>query len=346
MKKKVLVTGACGFIGSHLVDKLIHMDYDVVATDLPEPPDYFLNREDFKKYLNPEAVFIPADLSSMDDTRKLFESEEMKGVETVYHVAAVFNFFEDESYMYQNNVMGTRNICVNFKRLSGKNKRLVLFSSGVVGNDILMSSNYAKSKRKQEEFLRKYLRYYKNAFEGIIVRPAAVFGPRSRYGLAKIVKMIAGGQLQFFVGKKNLMASVVYISDVVDAVIHLAESPFEKLKKITGMDIPVFDLVDDSECSYEELMSFTAGLLKESHGAKIIPIHLPVWLMKIIAWWQELLAKRFKRQPKVTMDALDFFRTPMKMSNSPAKNAGVRFRTNTLKAVEHTINWYIGRRWI
>lgn len=346
-KKKVLVTGACGFIGSHLVDKLVLLGYDVVATDLAEPYPYFINKNHFREFLNPKAVFIPANLSQEKDAMKLFEAEETKGVEIVFHAAAIFNFFKDYKVMYLNNILGTKNVCKSFTKTGfNPKKRLILFSSGVAGNEALKKGNYGKSKWRQEEFLRDFLFFHKGAFDAVIVRPAAVFGPRSRYGLAKIVKMIAGGQLQFFIGKKNLKASIIHVIDVVDAVIHLAGVPFEKLKEITEMSIPLFDLVDDSSYSYEELIKFATKILKESHGSRVIPIHLPVWTMKIVAGWQEFLAKKTGRQPKVAVDSLDFFRTPMVMDNSPAKKSGVCFKFNTLVAMKYTIDWYKERGWI
>lgn len=345
MGKKVLVTGACGFIGSHLVDKLICDGYEVVATDLPEPPDYFLNKKDFKKFLSSKAVFIPADLTCGNDVFDLFTNKKMRGVETVFHAAAMFNFFKDVCF---NNVRSTANVCQAFDSFFSPRKRMILFSSGVVGNEILGSSKYGVSKWQQEEYLRDFLFFDKSSFEAIIVRPAAVFGPRSRYGLGKVIKMLAGGQLQFFIGKKGLRASVIYVDDVVDAVIRLAEAPLEKLKEATGgMNVPVFDLEsNDVKYMYEELMKYAVDIIKESQGTKIIPIHLPVWLMKMFTRWQEFLAKLLKRQPKATTDALDFFRAPMKMDNLPAQEAGVWFRINTLSAMEYTINWYKKEGWI
>ncbi len=347
--KKVLVTGACGFIGSHLVDKLVELEYDVVATDLAEPHDYFLNKRDFKRFLNPKAMFIPADLSIEKEAMTFFDKEEMQGVETVFHLAAVFNFFKNFDFVFNNNVRCTQSVCEGLTRTSfNPKRRLIMFSSGVVNSPILRASSYGTSKFGQEIFLNNFLKEHNNIFEGVIVRPAAVFGPRSRYGLDKVIKMLAGGQLQFFIGKKNLPASVIYVDDVVDAVIHLAEVPMKKLKKATGgVDVPVFDLEsNDLIYTYEELMEEAVYILRESHDVRIIPIHMPVWIMKIIAGWQEFLARRLGRQPKATIDSLDFFRARMTMNIAPAKEAGVWFKINTLAAMKHTINWYREGGWI
>lgn len=348
--KKVLVTGACGFIGSHLVDELVRRGYGVVATDLATAP---------KDFLNPEALFIPADLSEEEETKNLFNLAELKDIETLFHLGAVFDFNPPDSVMFKNNVIGTKNILNGFERLESENKRLILYSSGAIYGDTssIVSAGenflpdpknaYGRSKFEQEEVL-KSLVGEKTSFESVIIRPAAVIGSRSRYGAAKLLEFIADGKLQFFLGKKNLIAAIIHVEDLVNATIYLAECDWNTMQIVTKSEIPVFNVVDDSRYSYEELINYAAGLLNKSHGAKIIPFYLPLWAVKPIVWWQKYLAKKFGTRPQLTEGLLDFFKTPMTMNNFRLKSAGFdEFRyPDTKKAIKETIRWYLEEGWI
>ncbi|NIR92431.1 MAG: NAD-dependent epimerase/dehydratase family protein, partial [Gammaproteobacteria bacterium] len=75
--KKALVTGAAGFIGSHVVDQLTAMGVQVRATALPN------ERTDNIEHLNPEIV-------RGDMLDKAFVKEIVKDVDTVFHLAAVY----------------------------------------------------------------------------------------------------------------------------------------------------------------------------------------------------------------------------------------------------------------
>jgi len=79
MAKKILVTGGAGFIGSHLVDKLVEDGHKVRILDNLEPQVH----NKVPEYLNPEAEFIKGDVRNEDDIKKA-----LKGVEVVFHEAA------------------------------------------------------------------------------------------------------------------------------------------------------------------------------------------------------------------------------------------------------------------
>ena len=83
MGKKILVTGGAGFIGSHLVDKLIEAGHGVVVFDNLEPQ---VHGEDQKipKYLSKECEFVRGDIRNRDELRKA-----LKGKEIIFHQAAV-----------------------------------------------------------------------------------------------------------------------------------------------------------------------------------------------------------------------------------------------------------------
>lgn len=352
MKKKVLVTGACGFVGSHLVDMLIDKGYEVVATDLTMAS---------KDFLNSKAVFFPADFSRVEDVERLFKAKETEELKTVFHVGAIFDFSPPESVMYKNNVVGTYNICQYFaEHPSGRDKLLILYSSGAVYGDTSSVASaeesfkpdprhaYERSKFEQEKVLMAFIKArYSQTFKSIVIRPAAIIGPRSKYGAAKIIQMIAAGQLQFFLGKKNLRVAAVHVKDIAAATIYLAEFDWQKLALMSCSAVPVFNVVDDSRYTYEDLISYVAALLKKSHNARILPFHLPIGIIRPLVWWQEYLAKKLQTRPLLNQALLDFFKAPMTMNNHLLKSIGFTFQyPDTKAAIADTIHWYLKEGWI
>jgi dTDP-L-rhamnose 4-epimerase len=77
---KVLVTGGCGFVGSHLVDRLVHDGYDVKVYDILEPQVHG-NRK--PAYLNKDAEYIYADIRNREKLKKT-----LKGIEIIFHEAS------------------------------------------------------------------------------------------------------------------------------------------------------------------------------------------------------------------------------------------------------------------
>lgn len=348
---KVLVTGACGFIGSHLVDKLIKQGYETIATDLDSAPKIFLNSA---------AIFVPADLSSAQDVEYLFSNPKVKETSLIFHLAAIFDFFPPDSVMFHNNAVGTYNLVREFAKQKILNKRFILFSSGAVYGDTgkIVSADenfptnpknaYARSKIEQEKILQAFLEKNPDCFEALIVRPAAVMGPRSRYGAAKIVELMAGGQIQFYLGRKKLIASLIHVDDVVNASVYLSQMAPEKLEfAANSAGIPVFNIVDNSRYSYEQLFDYASSLLKKSHNSRILKFHMPLWLLRSIGKWQEFLAKKYHCRPKYAASLIDFFEMPMTMNNFRLLAAGYQLKwPDTKEAIKNTVDWYLKEGWI
>ena len=98
-EKVVLVTGACGFVGSHLVDQLLEFeDFEVRGTDL-STADY--------TFFNPACEFIPSDLRNPDSLHQV-----VQGVDLIYHTASLFRYSAAWQDLYEVNVEGTLNLAL------------------------------------------------------------------------------------------------------------------------------------------------------------------------------------------------------------------------------------------
>jgi len=122
MYKNILVTGGAGFIGSHIVDKLIDKKYKVIVLDNLSTG--------LKKYLNPKAQFIKGDVRKISDIEKIFKNN---SVDAVLHIAgqpSIITSFTNPEADFATNFTGTVNM-INLS-LKYKVKRFLYASSMTV----------------------------------------------------------------------------------------------------------------------------------------------------------------------------------------------------------------------
>lgn len=125
-KEKILVTGGAGFVGSHIVDALIKIGYEVTAYD--NLCSQVHGRSDMPpSYLNPEAEFIKADVRDRDKLSKA-----LKGIDIIFHEAAVVgvgqSMYEIHRYT-ENNVQGTATLLDIIVNEKNKIRKVIIASS-------------------------------------------------------------------------------------------------------------------------------------------------------------------------------------------------------------------------
>ena len=225
---KTLVTGGAGFIGSHLVDRLIKENHKVVVID---------NLSTGKKVnLNKKAKFYKIDICS-PCISEIFKKEKPQ---VVFHYAAqidvrksVENPIEDAKI----NILGSLNIIQNFIRINPPNqpksvfKKIIFASSGAIygDTDIIPTSEnhfprpltpYGITKLSIEKYLDYYYKIFGLPFTSL--RLANVYGPRQNSkGEAEVVaifidKMLSDKQ-PIINGSGQQTRDFVYVSDVIEA---------------------------------------------------------------------------------------------------------------------------------
>lgn len=175
---KVAVTGGAGFIGSHLVDRLIEAGYDVLAIDNLS--------SGVKDHVNNKAVFLEADI-----LRDL--SFDLEGIDTVFHLAAdpdVRSSASDPGKSFELNVVGTFAVLGSCRK-AGVKRFVFASTSTVYGEaDVIPTpedhpcrpiSNYGASKLACEAYVSSYCASY--GMKGTSLRLANIFGERSTHGV-------------------------------------------------------------------------------------------------------------------------------------------------------------------
>ena len=214
---KALVTGAAGFVGSHLVERLIASGDEIVAVERKGASRRWLRGLD-----------VDYHDCGLHDTQRLRAA--MKGVQVVYHLAALTEARRPRD-SYAVNTVGTANVVQAAAESAGGPPRVVFMSSlaavGPAGPGRLLDrdsipmplSHYGRSKLQAEAVLHAYA----DRVPGVICRFPAVYGPRDR-AVLKLFQMVSHG-IAFTVGPWHRKVSLVHVLDAVAGLVNAGESP-------------------------------------------------------------------------------------------------------------------------
>ncbi|ADC68721.1 NAD-dependent epimerase/dehydratase [Methanocaldococcus sp. FS406-22] len=284
----ILVTGGAGFIGSHIVDKLIENNYDVIILDNLTTGS--------KNNINPKAEFVNADIRDED----LDEKINFKDVEVVIHQAAqinVRNSVENPIYDGDINVLGTINILEMIRKYD-INKIIFASSVGVYGepnylpvdenHTINPLSPYGLSKYVGEEYIKLYNRLY--GIEYAILRYSNVYGerqdPKGEAGVISIFidKMLKNENPIIF-GDGNQTRDFVYVGDVAKANIMALNWKNEIVNIGTGKETSVNELFNIIK---DEIGFKGNAIYDKPREGEIYRIYLNIKKAKSLDWRPEV----------------------------------------------------------
>ena len=253
-KKKCLVTGGAGFIGGHLVDRLLKAGHDVVVVD----DESSTANKDF--YWREDCENHKVDICDFDSLSPLFN-----GVELVFHLAARSRIqicVEDPSDAVKNNSLGTCNV-LQAARLNGCKRVMFAGTSSCYGlknliplkedmpNDCL--NPYSVSKSNCEELCKMYTDLF--GLETVLFRFFNVYGDRQPVSgdYAPVVGLFfrqkAAGEAMTVVGDGLQTRDYTHVKDIVEALFLAGESSNKDIIKEmfnlgTGTNHSVMDLVN------------------------------------------------------------------------------------------------------
>lgn len=245
---KALVTGADGFIGSHLVETLLHKGYEVRALVCYNS----FNSWGWLEGLEHDAL----EVSAGDVRDPFFCNSLCEGIDVVFHLAALiaipFSYQAPQSYV-ETNVTGTLNMCQ--AALAQGVKRFIQTSTSEVygtaqyvpideAHPMQPQSPYSASKIASDAMAMSYF----HAFElpVTIARPFNTYGPRqsARAVIPTIISQIASGMKEIQLGDTSPTRDFNYVTDTCEGFIALAESnevTGETVNISTGVEISVAD---------------------------------------------------------------------------------------------------------
>lgn len=223
---RYLVTGAAGFIGSHLCDRLLDLGHDVTGLDafIPYYPKPVKERNLAGALKHPRFRFLPLDLRT-DDLRPAVE-----GVDVVYHLAAMPGLVASwtDFDLYQTcNLTATQRLLEAVKGGKGL-KRFVYGSTSSVygkfasGDETLPTrpvSPYGVTKLAGEQLARAHLETFGTPV--VVLRFFSVYGPRQRPDMAYhiFIKALLAGTPVTVYGDGQQVRGNTFVADCVEAVV-------------------------------------------------------------------------------------------------------------------------------
>ena len=256
---KILVTGGAGFIGSHLIDRLIKKGHDVTCID-----NFSLGKDEYlnEAIKNKSFSLYNVDLSSINEIKNIFKRHNF---DIIYHLAANSDIqlgFNDTSIDFKNTFMTTINI-LECMKINNIKKIVFASSSAIYGNYIgkisedsgplKPVSNYGAAKLSSEAFISSFCECY-NIIAWIIRFPNVV-GWRLTHGVIYdfINKLIDDPLNLLVLGNGKQTKPYLFISDLLDA--------FDIITKQNNSQVQCYNVSPDSSSNVNFIANTIINLL-------------------------------------------------------------------------------------
>jgi dihydroflavonol-4-reductase len=326
--KSAFVTGGTGFVGSHLVDRLLDEGYHVKC----------LVRDEKKlKWLeNKNIEIIKGSLNTIDALK-----EGVKDVNNVYHCAGVLFGKTEESFI-KGNLEGTQNIINACLEVNPKLGRFLYVGTlAAVGpsadgtpldedNSCFPLTWYGKSKLESEKFVRSKM----DEMNITVIRPGAVYGPKD-YAIYEVFKTSKTG-INMKIGREDKYVSFIHVDDLVTAIY---ESSISK-KTISQ----TYFAVNDDFNKSSDIASYAIMALNKKEKV----IRIPLVILKGIATISELFGKMLNKEVVLNhQKVIELSQKYWIASNEKAKkDFSFNPKWSLEDGVKMTTEWYKKEGWL
>ncbi len=301
-----LVTGAAGFMGSHVVEHLAAKGVQVRATARP--------RQDISFFKNLGVEYVAADLTQPKTLPPLFEGN----VDRVFHLGAICNLSTPYKDLHPTNVEGVGHITK--LALEKKVKRFIhVTSTSVYGyysgkpysedEKRHPENDYGKSKAAGEDIVFQRI---EEGLPAVVIRPCTVYGPRCTDGAGKAFSRPSS--ISAIPGSGKQLLSNIRAEDVARAVEHLSLT-----EGITG---EVFNIAEDNNPTLEEALVLAA----KTYRSKVPTLHLPLGLVKFISTIDGFVSGLKGKIPDLEYEAVKYLYYDYVVDNSKLEKSGFKLQ--------------------
>ncbi|MEE9912593.1 MAG: NAD(P)-dependent oxidoreductase [Deltaproteobacteria bacterium] len=329
--KKILITGATGFIGSFLVDEAQKRGYEIYAA--------VRKTSHFDHLENKNIKIVQVDFSDSDSLNHSVRS--LPRFDYVIHNAGVTKSLIKDTFFEVNQRITNRLVTALLQRDKTPDKFLLMSSLAAFGPGdqesklpVLLTARpkpvtaYGESKLAAEKFLMQ-----QNSLTYIIIRPTAVYGPGEK-DIFEIIKLMNHG-IAFQAGTKSQCLTFIYVKDLARLIFDAIESPCSN---------KAYFATDGNLYTSRDLGQIVSRRL----GRKIVHVALPVWLVKTMGALSELLCRIVGCAPVLNMEKVNELSARNWNCDVEPLLSELQFKAeyNLETGMNETIDWYLNERWL
>ena len=327
-KLKALVTGANGFVGSHLVEGLLSRGYQVTCL--------VRKTSNLRWLFGLNVKYLYADISAKESLK-----DAVKEVDYVFHVAGLTKAKNREEYL-KANYQGTKNLIEVCAQDNPRMKRFVYISSQAAvgpGKDMKPLdetapcnpvTDYGRSKLEGEKVALEY----SSKLPVTVTRPPAVYGPRDSdiLGFFKV----ANKGLKTLFGRGESYMSMCYVEDLVEGIILAAENP-----KAIGQ---VYFIADDQVYSWREAFRIISKILDK----KTVTLRIPKAFLFIAAFVSQSAFRVLGKPAAFNVQKVRELTQRYWLCDvsKAKKQLGFSPRHKLEEGAKKTVQWYKERGWL
>ena len=295
--KKILVTGAAGFIGANLVLQLLSIIHPVHVIGIDNMSDYYdvsikeyrLKEIESLAASHPESAwtFLKGSISDRELVQKVFAEYKPEIVVNLAAQAGVrysitnpdayiesnligfYNILEACRHSYDNGETGVEHLVyASSSSVYGSNKKVPYSTDDKVDNPV---SLYAATKKSNELMAHAYSKLYNIPSTGL--RFFTVYGPAGRPDMAYFSftnKLLKGETIQIF-NYGNCKRDFTYVDDIVEGVKRVMQAPPERKNGEDGLPVPPYAIYNIGNNQPENLLDFVDILQQELTRAGVLP---------------------------------------------------------------------------
>ncbi len=325
----MLVTGASGMIGLHVVRRAIQEGYRVRAMVRPTSDRSALEDLDVQ--------MVEADLGQPETL-----APAVNGVQVVVHAAAHIGDWGPLEEYRRINVVGLEHLITALEREPTLRRFIHISTLGVyagkdhfgtdetVPPDYHGLDGYTRTKAEGELILRQHIEQF--GFPAVILRPGFVYGQGERHSIPRVIENFASGRIRFL-GDGMKVLNNTYVGNLVDAIFLAIDN-----EKAVG---EIFNIRDERLVTRQEYLNTIADYLGKPRPGKV-----PLWLAKLVCTLVEAWARWTGRRtpPLLTRARIKFMALNLDFSIEKAKQIlGYQPRVDFQEGIKETLDWALAK---
>ncbi|MBT1704487.1 NAD-dependent epimerase/dehydratase family protein [Chryseosolibacter indicus] len=328
MKEKVLITGASGFVGYHLIQAALKNGLEVFASVRAS-----------SKIEHLKGLPIHFNYTNLFDEKAIERDLQEKRYDYIIHAAGVTKAKNQNEYDYANAEL-TRKLGLAVVNSGLQLKKFVFISSlaamGPSNDNELINeqrearpvTQYGKSKLLAEQYLAEII-----SLPLIVLRPTAVYGPRER-DIFIVLKLIAQG-VEAYIGRIDQKLSFIHVTDLANITLNALQS------NVTGK---TYNVSDGKYYDRYALADFAKSFLKK----KTLKFHIPKSVVQLIALIQEFVGNVSGTTPALNRNKLAELTASNWACSIESLRKDLSFNPvyDLEKGLAETLTWYSENKWL